>query len=102
MQTSYFNTNNLQGTQLTIANTSAAAQEVEILKIFKAYPNSKFRTFDIEQILSDNFNQINHDSVKRSITNLTTDGFLVRSDKACTMGPYGKPVNVWQLNGSKV
>lgn len=98
MQTSFFNTNNSAGAQLTIANQQAEFQEIEILKIFKSYPKSKFRTCDIEQILSDNFSEMNHDSAKRAITNLTKSGLLVRSEKACVMGNYGKMVNVWSLN----
>lgn len=102
MQTSFFNTNNSAGEQLTIANHQAEFQEIEILKIFKSYPKSKFRTCDIEQILSDNFSEMNHDSAKRAITNLTKSNLLIRSEKACVMGNYGKMVNVWSLNTSEI
>lgn len=97
---SYYNTNNAAREQLVLANLQAEAQETEILRIFKAYPKSKFRTFDIEQILRDNFSEMNHDGAKRAITNLTKLNHLIRSKKACVMGPHGKMVNVWWLNTS--
>lgn len=102
MQTSFFNTNNSKGDQLTIAKQQAEFQEIEILKIFKSFPKSKFPTSVIGEIMSANFNPILPTSLRRGITNLTKSGQLIRSEKACVMGNYGKMVNVWYLNTSAI
>ena len=88
----YINTNNVRGAQLTIFNKDAEAQQSEILAFFKRHSGKEYMTWEIESILN-----MNHDSVKRSITNLTSQGYLERSEKAHKVGKFGKMVNTWTL-----
>jgi len=89
--TKYYNTNGLSGEQLQEATESALSQEKRILDFFKSNPKSSFTTHEIEDLLG-----INHDSVKRSITNLTQAGKLLKSDKT-VQGFYGRPCHQWSL-----
>lgn len=92
----FFNTVDLQGVGLHLEEEKAKTQEKAILQIFKLFSEYAFRTYDIEQLLKRHLVEFNHDSVKRSITCLTKQGLLIKSEKAACKGPYGKPVNVWQ------
>ena len=92
----FYNTIQIEGVGLHLEEEKAKSQEKAILQIFKQFSEYAFRTYDIEQLLKRHLVEFNHESVKRSITNLTKRGFLVKSEKATCPGPYHLPVNVWQ------
>lgn len=94
----FYNTPALTGTELREATSKADKLEALVLSVFKEFKGKEFRAYDIEQLLINRFHDINHDSVKRAITDLATDKWLCRSERARVPGPYGVKVNVWWLS----
>lgn len=92
----FFNTIQIEGVGLHFEEEKAKSQEKAILTIFKQFSEYAFRTYDIEQLLKRHLVEFNHDSVKRSITCLTDQDLLIKSEKPECPGPYGKKVHVWQ------
>ncbi len=97
MEASFHNTPKLTGADLQGKQEKALALQKTVLEIFCQFKDSKFRAYDIEQLLIAKLGDANHDSVKRAITNLTVEEKLVKSKKAEAPGPYGVKVNVWQF-----
>ena len=96
MSTSFHNTINLSGPELRSAQSSAKSQEAEILKLFR----QGWQTFTPSEILRQFDRQLDTNvpitSIRRGITNLTTQGFLVKLDDT-RRGPLGKPEHLWAL-----
>ncbi len=98
MGQSFYNTNNLQGQLLFEAEASARTQEDIILEYFKKYPEHIFIPDDIHNLFDPTKTPIT--SVRRSMTNLTIKGFLIKTDQFRT-GKYGKQTHCWKLNSYK-
>lgn len=94
---SFYNTINLTGPDLQEKQMRAEAVESLVHNVFKEYKGYKLKAFDVEQILISRFENINHDSVKRAITDLANDKKLVKSARPEARGPYGRPVYIWTL-----
>jgi hypothetical protein len=97
MKNHFYNSVDITGVSLQLEEQNALSLEKEILYLFKTFSEYTFRTYDIEHLLAKHFIRHNHDSVKRSISNLTKDGKLTKSEKAECPGPYHLKVNVWQF-----
>lgn len=91
----YFNTTKIQGEKLLEANAEALDQEVAILAIFKK--NSPLSPSDVWRIYERNHGSILLTSVRRSITNLTTKEYLVKTNIQ-KIGVYKRPEYVWKIN----
>lgn len=90
----YFNTNDLAGKDLARANAQADRQEDAVLAHFRRYPRALFTPEEIHRaVLPD----APLTSARRAITNLTTEGELVKTQSQ-RKGKYGKPVYCWRLN----
>jgi predicted transcriptional regulator len=87
---SFHNTTNEIGNQLQIFTQKAENQESEILEYF--YNKKKASASEAWQ----SFKHYPITSVRRSITNLTKQGFLEKTqDKK--IGIYGKPEYIWKI-----
>lgn len=89
----YFNTTKLSKEKLIEANAEALDQEVAILEIFKK--NSPLSPSDAWRIFERNYRSILLTSVRRSVTNLTTKGYLIKTSVQ-KIGVYKKPEYVWK------
>ena len=92
---SYYNTTNLAGTKLKIAELQALSQNTQILHVFRG-DNTLARTpFNVQKILKDKYGlDYPITSVRRSISDLTKDKFLVKT-RAKSKGNYGKYNYMW-------
>lgn len=96
---SYFNTVHLSGEDLKNAIIRAKNQDEAIMHLFlntrKTYSPSRILT-----IMQKAGKQWPIVSVRRSLTNLTTKGELVKKNEMVE-GAYGSPEHLWELNYSK-
>lgn len=89
----YFNTTNESGQGLLGFTAKAASQEDKVRAWFQVNPLKKASPFKIQgEVLPG----APITSVRRAMTNLTAEGFLVRLDEK-VLGPYGRPCYVWGL-----
>ena len=89
----YYNTTTLSGRELRQYETAAAGQESDVLALFQTYPDRDFSPDDVHQrVLQD----APITSVRRAMTNLTTRGLLVKTERK-TLGRYGRPAHLWRL-----
>lgn len=95
---SYFNTNNLSGKELKSRNKKAETQDNIILNFFKGNPTKRFTP---EEVLKETLLNAPLTSIRRSITNLTNKGSLVKTDIKVN-GSYGAPVHKWELKTPKL
>lgn len=95
----YFNTTKLRKEKLIEANTAALDQERYILDIFKKHspmsPSDVWRVYERSRGSS-----ILLTSVRRSITNLTDKGFLVKT-AIRKPGIYKRPEYVWKIQSQE-
>ena len=93
----YYNTNNESSSTLKRSRERASTQEEIILDLFKRYPNFHMTPFDIQDALSALYDlDAPITSVRRAITDLTTESQLVKTD-IMKKGKYGKEVHCWKL-----
>ena len=92
---SYYNTTNLAGTKLKKEELKALSQNTQVLHIFKLNEDKALNPFDIQDALKDDY-KFNYPitSIRRSITNLTELGLLVKT-RAKSRGKYGKFNYTW-------
>ena len=101
----YYNTNRIYGAALRKALNDCKSQEQMVLTYMKAHPEINFAPHQLAVVLflhtSNDLNDIFHHapitSIRRAITNLTSEGYLVKTDKM-VKGPYGKQVHTWKYN----
>ena len=93
----YYNTNKEKSNTLKRSRERANTQEEIILDLFKRNPNFHMTPFDIQEALS-NLYDLNAPitSVRRAITDLTTEDKLIKTD-IMKKGNYGKEVHCWKL-----
>ena len=87
----YYNTVHESGATLRKSKAKADTQSQLILHYFQAYPNFSFTPYEI----SDAFPDYDLSSIKRSITDLTDSGHLVKS-KTLVMERKGKKNHEWR------
>ncbi len=92
---SYFNTTNQSGTALTKFKRAAANQDELILKVFNARKRIKLTPFDVQKRLRYPISTP-ITSIRRSLTNLTNSGYLVKLDEM-RVGAFGRPNHLWTL-----
>jgi hypothetical protein len=87
----YYNTTNEIGAELSTSIKKNEKQDEVILELFRKVaewqPSHIFELLKIYPITS----------IRRTLTNLTAQGFLIKSDVKL-MGMYGKREHVWKLN----
>jgi hypothetical protein len=92
---SYYNTNNETGSTLKISWDKTSKQKKLIYSIFA--DGSVFAPHQVEEILKSRYDvSYPLTSVRRAITDLTAENFLVKTDLMVN-GNYGKKVHTWRL-----
>jgi Fe2+ or Zn2+ uptake regulation protein len=91
--TSFYNTITVSGRLLKKCKQDAEKQESIILDYFKKHSKLEFSACDVHIGLRINAPLT---SVRRAITNLTSQGFLNKTGNK-KIGTYGKPVNTWAI-----
>ena len=91
----YYNTTAQKGEILDNFKSKASDQNSIIMEWFKANKDKEVSTDDIWINLFDT-SVVPQTSIRRSITNLTSEGLLEKLDKK-KMGIYGRPVYLWKL-----
>lgn len=97
MSKSFYNTISHTGDRLKVSNRRADAMETAILKIFKRCRATTFTPPEMHaKYIKANKKGI-LTSIRRAITNLTNDGYLVKfPSNKMRDGIYGEPNHVWQ------
>lgn len=89
----YYNTTNLSGDELKEKRHKVAGQTAKILKVFEDHPHTLFTPWDVYYHFGQ---QIMITSIRRAITDLTTDGHLVKCDRKRS-GPANERNWTWRL-----
>ena len=92
MSQEFYNTTDLKGAALTTEVSAALTQRNKIVDLFNGNPESEFTPFEVMSKLK--MNCIN--STRRAMTNLTTDGFLIKTENQ-KLGDFGKKNYCWRL-----
>lgn len=92
----YFNTTNQKGDELKASKFKAGQQNAEILALFTLY---HYRSFTPAEVWNHFQKEGRHwplTSIRRSITTLTVQGFLVCTNEM-RMGLFGSKNYTWKL-----
>jgi hypothetical protein len=92
MTQKYFNTNDESGEKLIKSRKTVEKQEDRVLRYFQARAGRYITRHQIEREL-----KLLTPSAQRSLTNLTGDGKLLKTDKK-VMERHGKMVHTWILS----
>ena len=91
----YYNTTNQTDPMLSSFKAKTFKQDDEILYFFARNPLQSYTPFEIHRAIFDDSVPIT--SIRRSITNLTNSGKLVKLHNK-TMERYGRPNYCWRFN----
>lgn len=97
MTENYYNTNGETGTTLAASRKTVNKQEQKVLDFFAKNPT---KSFGPSNLFCDTFvlgSSSPLTSVRRAITNLTKEGYLIKTDEKQT-GAYGKAEHLWTYN----
>ena len=90
----FYNTINLYGSDLFRANDKARKQEDVVLELFKS--SKGLTPFEVDEKLRQMGRIYPITSIRRSITNLTKEGKLVKT-AIKRVGDYGQMNYVWEI-----
>ena len=91
----FYNTVNLEGTELKTARRRATRQEDIILAFFQTWPYAHFSPYEVWNVFKDDMLIT---SVRRAITDLKNEGKLEKTDIKVP-GPYGMPNYAYRVKG---
>lgn len=91
----HYNTTNLRGQELMEAVNAAKSQDDKILIYFKNHRGRMFSPSQIHRALFDP-TKTPIQSIRRSMTNLTTNGYLEKTEHK-RVGNYGSKEYCWRL-----
>lgn len=91
---SYYNTNNLKGKDLDKAKEKALTQDERIMQYFLSHENALCTPYEVQGYVFGNKAPVT--SVRRSLTNLTKEGKLEKTN-LMRNGLYGDPNYCWKL-----
>ena len=92
----FYNTTNLNGTDLKKSRGRAESQTEKILRFFLAHPDRAFTPAEVYRAM-DGFLLT---SVRRSMSDLTKSGDLIKTDSRA-LGNFGSANYKWALNQTK-
>ncbi len=90
----YFNTTGAQGATLATYKIKAKSQQQLILEYFESMPGMRKSPSQVQRGL--NLTGAPLTSIRRALTNLTTDGKLVKTSRL-VKGEYGRLEHTWTL-----
>ena len=95
----YYNTTNQGGKQLKLNWDKAINQKQKVLGVFQAMPTASYCADDVLSALK-HLEAIDPNtpitSIRRAISDLTKDGYLVKTDRK-VMGNWGRLTYTWRL-----
>ena len=95
----YYNTTREEGVQLKLNIEKAHNQKHKVLSVFQKNPTQNYCADDIIRVLTER-DEINTNtpltSIRRAITDLTNDDYIVKTDKR-VMGSAGRKTYTWRL-----
>ena len=95
----YYNTTREEGVQLKLNIEKAHNQKHKVLSVFQKNPTQSCCADDIFRVLTER-DEINTKtpltSIRRAITDLTNDDYIVKTDKR-VMGSAGRKTYTWRL-----
>lgn len=94
--TSFYQTTPLTSDELKDAITTAKRQDDAVLSIFRRLRNSLLTPSDVHVMLSKYGRKMLKNSVRRSMTTLTGDDLLVKTD-TLRKGPHHRGEHCWRL-----
>lgn len=94
---SFHNTIHFSDEEVKAADAVCKTQEDRIMAIFHKH-NRPLTPFELESLYCEIYPRIPITSIRRSLTNLTSEKKLIKSDKADKSGEYGKPNHSWRIN----
>jgi len=92
----FYNTTNLNGADLKKSTGRAESQTEKILRFFLSHPDWSFTPAMIQKV----FGNILLTSVRRSMSDLTKSGDLIKTDSQA-LGNFGSANYKWMLNQTK-
>ena len=93
----FYNTTNEKGSELSTSKERSVIQTVLVLNVFKLFPNDNLSPDEGTKYIANTFNRtFPITSIRRAITDLTSEGKLKKTDKK-VMGHWGKRVRTWIL-----
>lgn len=93
----YKNTTNLSGEDLKRENQKAINKTEKVFQLFRNNPQTLYSPFDVQNELFGHQDAATIVSVRRSITNLTSLGKLIKTDKS-KVSRLGHKNNLWRFN----
>ena len=93
----FYNTTELEGTELKEAKIRAGTQNDRVLKVFRDNPDKAFSPTEVHQLTNRWNTPLT--SIRRAITTLTALGYLERTDEK-RPGWYGMNNYCWKLRNS--
>lgn len=93
----FYNSINLQGTDIETAKVKCTRQEYRIFQIFKT--GMAYTPFEIQELYQKQYPEVPITSIRRAITNLESRGFLKKTE-SMKAERYGKPNHKWVINQS--
>ena len=93
-ENNFYNTTKESGGILETFKSKASAQDDIILSLFNKNPKRLFSPYDVWKLKFTENTPLT--SIRRSITNLTNRGILIKTDQK-VQGNYGRPTYLWQL-----
>jgi len=91
-QDGYFNTTSARGDELAMYRLRAGTQEAVIATFFRQRPGRLFTPSELSALLP----RAPLTSVRRAVSNLTSQGLLVKTDKK-RPGVFNRPEHAWRL-----
>ena len=88
----YYNTNKIRGKELSDARRRASTDNERVLWFFEQHEGEAFTPWEVHAKIGGCIN-----SLRRAITNMTTDGVLIKTDTRRKSGPHGSTSHCWQL-----
>lgn len=93
----HYNTTSAAGRELRDLEAKADSQAVRIHAFFETAPNWLYTPSEIRRLVFSD--SVPLTSVRRAMTDLTTDGLLVKA-RQMRPGPYQRPEHCWFLKRS--
>jgi hypothetical protein len=96
LNTRFYNTTREDGQYVISFTAINTANDFSILEIFQDNPDKSFTPYEVGDELKKRGNNMLQSSVKRGITDLTTNGLLINTDVK-VKERYGRPNYKWKL-----
>jgi len=95
----FFNTNKESGNTLRNSKAKVVTQDEQVMAVFESSYQYGTGYCNADDVLSISKMKCPITSIRRSLTNLTNEGKLIKTDRM-KMGGYGKMTHLYTLNNT--